>query len=92
MKIAMIDECYTTYGFGGISLWTKRLSSYYSSVNLDYEIFSYTNGLTTKIPKFIKLFPNIREMMIYPYLGRRYLPGIEKNFDVIHFTAAASFA
>ena len=73
-------------------MWTKRLSSYYSSAKLDYEIFSYANGLKTRIPKFIKLFPNIREMMIYPYLGRRYLPEIEQQYNVIHFTAAASFA
>jgi len=92
MRLALIDECYKTYGFGGISLWTNRLSSYYSTVKLDYEIFSYTNGLKTRIPKFIKLFPNIREMMIYPYLGRRYLPQIEQQFDIIHFTAAASYA
>jgi len=92
MRLALIDECYQTSGYGGISLWTKRLSSYYSSVKLNYEIFSYTNGLKTRIPKFIKLFPNVREMMIYPYLGRRYLPEIEQQFNVIHFTAAASFA
>jgi len=92
MKIALIDECYKTYGYGGISLWTKRLTSYYSNVKLDYEIFSYINGLKTRIPKRIKLFPNLREMMIYPYLGKRYLPEIEKRFDIIHFTAASSLA
>lgn len=92
MKIALIDECYRTYGYGGISLWTNRLTSYYSSIKLDYEIFSYENGLELKVPKWLKLFPNIREMIFYPYLGRRYLPKIEREFNIIHFTAAASLA
>ncbi len=92
MKLALIDECYKTYGFGGISLWTNRLTSYYSSIKLDYEIFSYENGLKLRIPKSVKLFPNIREMIFYPYLGRRYLPKIEREYNIIHFTAAASLA
>lgn len=92
MKVAIIDECYQSVGFGGISLWTNRLTSYYSSVKLDYEIFSYQNGLKTRLPRKLKLFPNLREMIVYPYLGWRYLPKIEKRFEVIHFTAAASLA
>lgn len=92
MKVALIDECYQSAGFGGISLWTNRLTSYYSSVKLDYEIFSYQHGLRTRIPRKLKLFPNLREMIVYPYLGWRYLPEIEKRFDIIHFTAAASLA
>ena len=63
MKLALIDECYQTSGFGGISLWTNRLTSYYSSIKLDYKIFSYQNGLKLGIPKSLKLFPNIREMI-----------------------------
>ncbi len=92
MKIALVDECYKTSGFGGISLWTNRLTSYYSSIKLNYEIFSYENGLKIKIPKSLKLFPNIREMIFYPYLGKRYLPKIEREYNIIHFTAAASLA
>lgn len=92
MRLALIDECYQTYGYGGASSWTKRLTSYYSSVKLEYQIFSYVDGLKLKLPRFIKLFPNLREMMIYPYLGKRYLPEIEKMFDIIHFTAAPSFS
>ena len=70
MKLALIDECYQTSGYGGISLWTNRLTSYFSSIKLDYKIFSYQNGLTLKVPKWLKLFPNVREMIFYPYLGR----------------------
>ncbi len=92
MKVAIIDECYQSAGFGGIALWTNRLTSYYSSVKLDYEIFSYQNGLKTRLPRALKLFPNLREMIVYPYLGRRYLPEIQKQFDIIHFTAAVSLA
>jgi glycosyltransferase involved in cell wall biosynthesis len=92
MKLAMIDECYQTSGFGGISLWTNRLTSYFSSIKLDYEIFSYQNGLKIRIPKSLKFFPNVREMIFYPYLGRRYLPEIEREYNIIHFTAAASLA
>lgn len=92
MKLAMIDECYQSKGYGGTSSWTNRLSSYFATINLDHQILSYRNGLKTRIPKFIKLYPNLREMMAYPYLGRRYLPGIEKKFDIIHFVAAPSLA
>ncbi|HEX9975442.1 MAG TPA: glycosyltransferase family 4 protein [bacterium] len=92
MRLALIDECYDTKGFGGISSWTKRLTSYYEKNGLSHQIFSYSNGLKTRLPNFIKLFPNLREMMIYPYLGRRYLPQIEQEFDVIHFSTAYSMA
>ncbi len=92
IKLALIDECYKISGFGGISLWTNRLTSYYSSIKLEHEIFSYENGLKIRIPKSLKLFPNIREMIFYPYLGKRYLPKIERKYNIIHFTAAASLA
>ena len=54
IKMALIDECYKTSGYGGMSLWTNRLTSYYSSVKLDYEIFSYEKGLKLSIPNVIK--------------------------------------
>jgi glycosyltransferase involved in cell wall biosynthesis len=92
MKLALIHECYQAKGYGGISSWTKRLSSYYASVHLTHEIFSYTNGLKTRIPRFIRLIPNLREMLIYPYIGKQYLPKIEKEYDIIHFVAAPSIA
>lgn len=92
MRLAFIDECYDGKGFGGISSWTKRLTSYYEQKGLSHQIFSYSNGLGIKLPNFIKLFPNLREMMIYPYLGRRYLPRIEQEFDVIHFSTPYSMA
>ncbi len=92
MRLALIDECYQAQGYGGISSWTKRLTDYYKKQGVSHQIFSYSNGLKTRVPNFIKLFPNLREMTIYPYLGWRYLPRIEQEFDVIHFSTAYSMA
>jgi len=92
MKLALIDECYDAKGFGGISSWTKRLTTYYQQNGVSHKIFSYSDGLKTRIPKYIRLFSNLREMTIYPYLGWRYLPRIEREFDIIHFSTAYSMA
>lgn len=92
MRLALIDECYQVQGYGGISSWTKRLTDYYQEKGVSHQIFSYSNGLKTRVPNFIKLFSNLREMTIYPYLGWRYLPQIEREFDVIHFSTAYAMA
>ncbi len=90
MKIAYIDECYQTSRHGGISTWTQRLSQQLKSSGVETEIYSYHHGLESKLPDVIKLFPNLRELVVYPLINKKYLPEIEKRHDIVHFTAATS--
>lgn len=92
MNIAYIVEMYRHNPHGGIAVWTRRLAEYYATLGIKSRIYAYSDGIPTKIPDFIKLIPNIRELLVYPYIGWRYTPDIEKNHDIIHYASPLTAA
>ena len=70
MRVAFIDECAQTKRHGGVSTWTLRLSQQLQEQKVITKIYSFSDGIETRIPDFIKLFPNVRELMVFPYIGK----------------------
>ena len=87
MKIAFIDESCFTKEAGGAEVWTLLLHKELENRGVKSKIFSYTNGINTKIPNRIKHFPYIREGFVYPYIGFKLIPKIEPDFDVLCFSS-----
>lgn len=93
MNIGYIVEMYTENARSGIEVWTRRLADYFSTFGIETTIHSYSNGLNTRIPTALKKMINVRELLVYPYVGWRNIPGkIEQQHDLIHYAAPFSRA
>ena len=92
MNIAFVAEMYHHNPNAGIAVWTKRLSDYCNEKGFQSRIYSYTNGFSSNIPNFIKLVPNVRELLVYPYLGMKNLSQIESGHDLIHYASPLTAA
>lgn len=93
MNIGYIVEMYTENARSGIEVWTRRLAEYYAGLGIESQIHSYSNGLSTRIPEKLKKMINVRELLVYPYVGWRNIPDkIEKQHDLIHYAAPFSRA
>lgn len=90
-KIAYVDELAFSKRHGGSATATAQLSNHIcNSEGFKTELFSYSNGIKTNIPDIIKLTPNIREICIFPFLGAKFIPVLEKEFDLIHFSSTTT--
>lgn len=92
MNIAYIVEMYKDNPHGGIATWTKRLMDYYTALGIQVQVYAYGAGIETRIPNFIKLVPNVREFLVYPYLGKKNIPVIQEKHDLIHFASPLTAA
>ncbi|MBD3289331.1 glycosyltransferase [candidate division KSB1 bacterium] len=92
MNIAYYVEMYRHNPHGGIAIWTKRLKDYYETLGIQSRVYSYSDGIAGEIPEFVKLFPNVRELLAYPYLGKKSIPEISGEHDLIHFASPLSLA
>lgn len=93
MNIGYIVEMYRDNSTSGIEVWTRRLVNYYRELGMQAQIYSYENGLDINLPNKFKTVPNIRELLLYPYVGRKNVPGkIEQNHELIHYAAPFSTA
>ncbi|MBN1352381.1 glycosyltransferase family 4 protein [candidate division KSB1 bacterium] len=87
MKIAFIDESYGTKEAGGAEVWTELLYNELKSRGNECTIYSYANGIDVGIPDKIKHFPYIREGFVYPYVGLKLIPEIERNYNILYFSS-----
>ncbi len=92
MKVAHIVENYYSNPFGGISIWTRRLIEYLDQKNVVNRVYSYDHGIPANIPNIIRSTPNIKELIAYPFLGRKIIPYIDREFDIIHFASPLTLA
>jgi len=92
MKVAYIDESAYTKRHGGSATITTELSNYLNKEGFETTVFSFSKGIKTTIPDKIKLFPNIRELIVLPYIGKKIIPKIEKKYDIIHFSSTTTSA
>jgi len=92
MNIAYIEELFKLIPHGGIAVWSARLTDYLNQQGIQTDIISYSDGIQTKVPDFIKVFPNVREIFIYPNCGRRALPAIEKKYDLLQLASPHTLA
>lgn len=84
MNIASIVELCTLNPNGGIAVWSLRLMEFLKEHGLNTRIFSYGDGIETSLPKFMIMYPNFREIFIYPKLAKTIFREMEKNYDVFH--------
>ena len=92
MKVAHIVEMYKLSPHGGIAVWVKRLVEYMNSRGIENRVFAYSDGMSSRIPDAVKMLPNVRELFVFPYLGRKHLPAIEKEYDIVHFSSPMTAA
>ena len=92
MRVAFIDESAHTKRHGGVSTWTLRLSHQLQAQGVGTQIYSFSDGIDTRIPDAIKLFPNIRELAVFPYIGKRVISKLDKKYDIIHLSSPTTSA
>lgn len=92
LEVAYIDELAFTKRHGGSAITTTGLSNYLNKEGFETRVFSFSQGIKTAIPDKIKLFPNIRELIVFPYIGKRIIPTIERKFHIIHFSSTTTSA
>ncbi len=92
MNVATIVELYKLNPHGGIAIWTKRLAEYLSRNGSAVDILSYGDGIQTSMPNSIITYPNFREIFIYPALGKKVLPEIEQNYDILQLMSPHTLA
>jgi glycosyltransferase involved in cell wall biosynthesis len=85
MNIAYIVETYRHSPHGGVAVWTRRLVDYYRELGIPSQVYAYSDGIKTRLPDSIKYFPNLRELVIYPYYGRKAIQQISEKHSLIHF-------
>jgi glycosyltransferase involved in cell wall biosynthesis len=84
MKIAYIDELFRLVPNGGISVWSNRLVSQLIEKGVDVKIFSYSDSFKSEVPDFIKVFPNVREVFVFPLLGKKAILNLGNSYDLVH--------
>jgi glycosyltransferase involved in cell wall biosynthesis len=88
MRVAYIDELYKLVPNGGLAIWTKRLSNQLiEKEGLDINILTFSDDIETSIPDFLKEFPNVREIFIYPTLGERLLKKANNDYDLVQLVS-----
>ncbi len=92
MKVAYIDELAGTKRHGGSAAVTVQLAGCIKEKGVDTEVFSFAKGMKTVIPDVIKLSPNIRELLVFWYTGRKIIREIEKEYNIIHFSSTTTSA
>ena len=92
MKIAHIVENYYSNPFGGIATWTRRLIQYLDNNGFSNKVYAYNYGIPANIPNIVKATPNVRELIVYPYLGRKIISQIDGDYDIIHFASPLTTA
>lgn len=92
MKVAYIDELAGTKRHGGSAAVTVQLAGCIREKGVDTRVFSFAKGMKTVIPDVIKLSPNIRELLVFPYTGRKIIREIEKEYNIIHFSSTTTAA
>lgn len=83
MKIAYIEELFKLVPHGGIAVWSKRLTDYLTAAGYEVKLFSYTDGIDNPLPPFLNVFPNLREIFIYPAMGKKAIRKIDRQFDLV---------
>lgn len=83
MKIAYIEELFKLVPHGGIAVWSKRLTDYLAAAGHEVRIFSYSDGIDNPLPAFLNVFPNLREIFIYPAMGKQAIRKLDHHFDLV---------
>ncbi|MDZ7264731.1 MAG: glycosyltransferase family 4 protein, partial [candidate division KSB1 bacterium] len=83
MKIAYIEELFKLVPHGGIAVWSKRLTDYLATAGHEVRIFSYSDGIDNPLPAFLNVFPNLREIFIYPVMGKKAVQKLDQQFDLV---------
>lgn len=89
MKIAYLDEMLNLVPNGGMAVWARRLADYLNQNGVAIDLYSYSD-IKMIIPDNIKVFPNLREMFIYPFLGKKILSKLKDKYDLIHLSSPHS--
>jgi glycosyltransferase involved in cell wall biosynthesis len=92
VRIAFVDECAYTRRHGGAQTCTVQLAETWRAHGIDAKVFSFHQGLDSAWPERLRLFPYLREILIYPGVGKRFIPAIEREFDLLHFSATTTAA
>jgi glycosyltransferase involved in cell wall biosynthesis len=92
VKVAFIDECAYTKRHGGAQTCTVQLAETWRAHGIKTMVFSFDRGINTAWPERLRLFPHLREMLIYPGVGKHFIPSIERQFDLLHFSATTTAA
>jgi glycosyltransferase involved in cell wall biosynthesis len=92
MKIAYIEELFKLVPHGGIAVWSARLTQFLNEQGLKTDVFSYSDGIQVNIPDFLKVFPNLREIFVYPIYGKKALPQLEKKYDLFQLASPHTLA
>ena len=69
-NIYFVDELHGSPRHGGGSTVTDDLNNVFKKKGYSSKILSLEDGLKIYIPRFVKLFPSVRELFIFPLLGR----------------------
>ena len=72
MKVAYFEELLNLVPNGGMAVWANRFTEYLNNNGIKADLYSYSN-LKTIIPDNIKVYPNLREIFIFPSLGKKML-------------------
>ncbi|MFZ5516450.1 MAG: glycosyltransferase family 4 protein [Candidatus Zhuqueibacterota bacterium] len=91
-NIAYVDELYHLVPHGGIAVWSKRLTDFLNTNGFHIDIFSFTKGIKNSIPDALKVFPNFREIFIYPGLGKRMFQNLEPKYKLVHLVSPHTLA
>ena len=88
MKIAFVDELAFTERHGGSARTTVELANALRSKGIKTEIFSLANKIKTFncLGKLRKI-ANLREILVFPFIGIFFVPKIEEKFDLVHFSS-----
>lgn len=97
MKIAVINELYGTKRQGGEEEAIFDLSKKLIGAGLKIDMYSYVAGekhikIVSSIPHFLRLIPFFRDIFILPFLGKKLLNIVEKDYDLIVGHSAILFS
>ena len=92
MKVAYIDELKGTKRHGGSAAATVQLAKGIQEKGVDTEVFSFAKGIKTVVPDVLKLSPNIRELLVFPYTGRKIIRKLEREYTIIHVSSTTTTA
>lgn len=84
MKVAYIEELFHLVPNGGAAVWTRRLTECLKVNGIQIRIFAYSDGIDNRLPDFLNVFPNFREIFLYPARGKKAITAIERQYDLIH--------
>lgn len=91
MKIAYFEELLDLVPNGGMAIWANRLICYLKSKGIEADLYSFSD-IATMIPDAMKMYPNLREVFIYPYLGNKLLAEIEDDYDLFQLVSPHTLA